>query len=494
MAPRTRSLRRQLTAFTVAALAGCTLVASAGFWLVRSTHAEDSRLTADVSTRLQASHTALERLVATQGSLQATLRLKDPDEIEAALATFEKARTAAAEWLATAGSADDDLAARFARLTAIAKDITDRVLVADNSGALDLCVGRFNPAMDELQLALRRLNRRVLDDMAAGVQAHEHRTARALTGSGIVLTLLLAVLAFAGWRFQRGVSRTLLGMAERLHRAADALSTHAASVSTGSQSVADGASKQAAALEQTGASTTELLSLSETAMQHIQEVASTAAHARTESQAGEAEVVRLNAAMGELQEAGRSVEKIIKSIDEIAFQTNILALNAAVEAARAGEAGAGFAVVAEEVRSLAQRSAQAARETSQRIGDSLAKSARGGEISQTVARQFADIAARSRRVDELVQGIAASIGEQNQGIRQISAAMSQIDQVTQANASSAELSAAATQEMAGEVAELTGTVGELHALLGQRGPAAASAQLISPRLSAAGTAALGVGA
>ena len=482
---RTSSLRFRLAAFIVAALAGCALAAGAGIWLVRSTHAGDAQLTAEVSTRLQGSYAALERLVATQGALQALLRLKDADEIEAAMERFEQTRTKAAGLLVGNGNATDEMTARFNRLTAVSKEVIERVLVADNSGALDLYVSRFNPAMDELQQSLRAFNEQVVAQSGAGVRDHETRTLRALALNATAVIVLIVVLGLLGWLFQRGVSRTLLGMAGRLDRVAAALAGHAGSVSAGSQSVADGASKQAAALEETGASTTELLALSQSAAENIAEAAQEAARARAESSSGATEAGRLNTAMTELHAAGRSVEKIIKSIDEIAFQTNLLALNAAVEAARAGEAGAGFAVVAEEVRALAQRSAQAARETSERIGDSLAKSARGGEISQLLGKQLGDIATRSRRVDELVQGLATSIREQNEGIRQISSALGQIDQVTQVNASSAELSAAATQEMAGEVSELNQTVTELHALLGIAGSEPVASAPVSPRLGRA---------
>src|SRR5208337_2106308 len=136
-------------------------------------------------------------------------------------------------------------------------------------------------------------------------------------------------------------------------------------------------------------------------------------------------------AMKEVKAASDDIAKIIKTIDEIAFQTNILALNAAVEAARAGEAGMGFAVVADEVRNLAQRSAQAAKETANKIENSIQKSQRGAQISEKVTASLQQIVVKARQVDELVAGIATASNEQTQGIAQINTAVSQMDKVAQ---------------------------------------------------------------
>ena len=151
--------------------------------------------------------------------------------------------------------------------------------------------------------------------------------------------------------------------------------------------------------------------------------------------------------MDAIKEASNNIAKIIKSIDEIAFQTNILALNAAVEAARAGEAGMGFAVVADEVRNLAQRSAQAARETAAKIEDSITKSDRGVQISLQVTRSFEEIMETVRKVDDLVANIASASKEQSDGIGQVSTAITEVDKVTQSNAANAEESAAAALEL-----------------------------------------------
>jgi methyl-accepting chemotaxis protein/methyl-accepting chemotaxis protein-1 (serine sensor receptor) len=175
---------------------------------------------------------------------------------------------------------------------------------------------------------------------------------------------------------------------------------------------------------------------------------------------------RMTGSMKEINGSSEKIARIIKVIDEIAFQTNILALNAAVEAARAGEAGMGFAVVAEEVRNLAQRSAQAARDTAALIEESIAKSTEGAAKLNEVAHAIKLSNGISLKVKALADEVNIGSKEQAHGIEQISLAISKMEQVTQKTASSAEESASAGEEMSGQSQEMKAAVAELVAVVG----------------------------
>jgi methyl-accepting chemotaxis protein len=279
-----------------------------------------------------------------------------------------------------------------------------------------------------------------------------------IIGTVAVLGGIAAVLVFY---FSLSISRRLRTIAHDLEAGAEQTTAEAGMVSSASQHLASGASQQAASLEETSASLEEISSMTKKNAENAESAKALASQARQAADSGAADMQEMSQAMDDIKAASDNISKIIKTIDEIAFQTNILALNAAVEAARAGEAGMGFAVVAEEVRSLAQRSAQAAKETGAKIADSIQKSNRGVEISAKVAVGLQEIVDKARQVDELVAEIASASREQTQGISQVNTAVSDMDRVTQGNAASAEECASAAGVLDGQARELRTAVNEL---------------------------------
>jgi len=296
---------------------------------------------------------------------------------------------------------------------------------------------------------------------------------------GCVTLLCLAVALVA----TRMISRRLRHTNDLLHSSTGIVQNNASLVASSSQALAEGSSSQAASLEETSASLEELNAMTKRNAESAQQAKQAATQARASADAGAEHMKAMATAMSTIKASSDDIAKIIKTIDEIAFQTNILALNAAVEAARAGEAGMGFAVVAEEVRALAQRSAKAAKETATKIEDSVAKSQQGAQISGEVAQSFETIQQQIRQLDTLVGEIALASQEQTQGISQVTTAVTQMDSITQANAASAEETAAASHELNTQSSVLSEAVGSLHSLLG--GSIGAEATATAPDREAA---------
>jgi methyl-accepting chemotaxis protein len=270
-----------------------------------------------------------------------------------------------------------------------------------------------------------------------------------------------AVCLFFSYFVSSSITRPVMKIIDHLRLCSEQTSSAAGQVSTSSQSLAEGASEQAASLEETSASLEELSSMTRQNAAGVQQANDLAKQARQAADRGMVDMQEMNTAMCAIKASSDDIAKIVKTIDEIAFQTNILALNAAVEAARAGEAGLGFAVVADEVRNLAQRSAQAAKETATRIEAAISKTGQGVQISEKVAKALAEIAVKARQVDEIAAQVAGASGEETQGITQINTAVSQMDKVVQNNAANAEESAAAAEELSAQAFAMKNTVGEL---------------------------------
>ena len=337
-----------------------------------------------------------------------------------------------------------------------------------------------------------------LDDSAQAVTTYCNKVADERTGltvagfSGVrqsvvvwgSLSICLSVVACVLVTLNStGVRRALNVLADTLGQVSQSLIGSGRIVSTSSQSLAEGSSSQAASIEETSASLEEMSSMTRRNSENAQKANEIAKEARAAAEKGAGDMQAMNTAMNAIKASSDDIAKIIKTIDEIAFQTNILALNAAVEAARAGEAGMGFAVVADEVRNLAQRSAQAAKETAAKIEGAIGNTARGVDLSSKVSQALNDIVSKARQVDELAAEVAGASREQTQGIVQISSAVGQMDKVTQSNAASAEESAAAAQELNAQASVMKDSVEDLLKLVGAS-QAMAVASAVSPRPAA----------
>ena len=271
-----------------------------------------------------------------------------------------------------------------------------------------------------------------------------------------ILLTAISLIVSAGFVFfiTRSITGPLGEVMQSMGASAEQLNTAVHELSAANNMLAQSASQQAASQEETCGSLEEVSGIVRRNAGNAQKAKRLTTETRSSAELGAGDMQELKQAMDAIKASGDGVTKIVKTIDQIAFQTNILALNAAVEAARAGEAGKGFAVVADEVRNLAQRSAQAAKETAQKIGDSVATSRHGAELTTLLADRLQDIVAKVQMAEGLVAEIADASDQQSQGIGQINAAVNTMSQSTQSNAATAEETASSTQELGSQARSL----------------------------------------
>jgi methyl-accepting chemotaxis protein len=352
--------------------------------------------------------------------------------------------------------------------------------------ALDLTLGATKKKFEEMRGYIDQLTDITLKNAQ---KAHSEASATyRQTIFVLALTLIVAVLiaGFITQFIRRGIMKPLNTVIHGLSEGAELVASAASQVASASQSLAQGASEQAAGLEETSSSIEEMASMTRQNADNAHQANLLMMETSQVVEEANGSMSQLTGSMREISAASEETANIIKTIDEIAFQTNLLALNAAVEAARAGEAGAGFAVVSDEVRNLALRAAEAAKNTASLIEGTVKKVKDGGDIVAKTNEAFSKVTAGTQKIGGLVSEISAASQDQAQGIEQINRAVSEMDKTVQKNAASAEESASASEEIHAQAGMMKGFVSQLVGLVGTNGNGKDFRKFLGPQVSQPG--------
>lgn len=441
-------------------------------------HRQSLRRSAAVTTQtieqLKSASNLQDSIDGIHNSVQQFLRLKDPDEMEKVLPPLHQKLAEAGQVINSGPNCTPGLKAKYQELVQAEKSVLDEVLRGQNAEAYQTFFTKAVARHEEVQSELGKVRDAVEQKSLADLKTQEAQVQRAAQRHSILVGAAILVLLVAGWRLKAYILRELYTVCTAVAESSQHLAQTAHQFSRSGESLADGFNQQAAALEESSAALEEVTSMTKRTAVNAQSAKELGTQNSSAADAGGSDMQAMSRAMDEIKISSDNIAKTLKVIDEIAFQTNLLALNAAVEAARAGEAGAGFAVVADEVRNLAQRSAQAAKDITPKIEDSIQKSQRGVELSSRVAASFQGITAKARQMDELLAQIALAANEQNQGIVQINAAVREIDTTTQTAAASANQMSDSTTELRQQAAVLNQTVTQLSHLVGRTAEASAN--------------------
>jgi methyl-accepting chemotaxis protein len=343
-----------------------------------------------------------------------------------------------------------------------------RALVENWKELEDLGKKRLNIANGLLAEAKATSDQGTLDTVnlaAMSVSAMSSATMILLAGLTVAAVLGVLIALLITKNITRSVNRTIEGISE----GAQQVSVAAGLVSEASQSLAKGASEQAATIEEISSSLEEVTAMTRRNADDAGNVDALMKDCNQVVAESNESMSALTVSMTEISNAIDETNKIVKTIDDIAFQTNLLALNAAVEAARAGEAGAGFAVVAEEVRNLALRSSESAKITSEIIGKTVAQVSQGRKTVARTNESFINVSEIARKASLMVSQIACASSEQSKGTELIRSAVAEMEMVTQQNAASAEETAASSEELSAQTEQMNSVVQELAAFIGSNG-------------------------
>ncbi|MDX2227030.1 MAG: methyl-accepting chemotaxis protein [Verrucomicrobiae bacterium] len=334
--------------------------------------------------------------------------------------------------------------------------------------AVDISENSQKPAFIELCTAINQLQKESQSLIHSLVKSQETLIVRTTHLSMLVGISALVLAGILSYIAARVLTAPIISSIATVHHTGLELQGASSNLLKVSRDLAGASSQQAASLEETSSAVEELSSMTESHLRGTRTMKQLSNEVDALAASGENEMLRLQKAMEAIEESHRGTSRIVKTIDEIAFQTNILALNAAVEAARAGQSGAGFAVVADEVRRLAQKCAEAVRETSSKLNDSARRGSEAFDISREVTVAVNAIMEKSRQVRLIIDETAASAEQQAEGFRQVSRAVLEIDKVTQSNAAISEDAAAMAENLRQHITELSHSVDSLGAIVGKK--------------------------